>query len=99
MTPYTLVISPIARDDLKKIYPYGAMNWGASRASSYLDSLKNHFWSLSEHPKMGIERDELLSAMRSLAVSSHIIFYRTKRQKIEIVRILHARQDPQRHIK
>ena len=99
MTSYTLVISPVARDDLKKIYQYGALNWGVSRATRYLDGLKYHFWRLSEYPQLGTERGELLSAMRSLAVESHVIFYRTRKQTLEIVRILHGRQDPQRHFK
>ena len=99
MSSYPLIISPIARDDLEKIYQYGILNWGVSQASSYIDHLKTQLWSLTEHPKMGKERDELLSAMRSLAVESHIIFYRIKNQQINIVRVLHGRQDPQRHIK
>ncbi len=48
---------------------------------------------------MGLEREELLSNMRSFPVDSHVIFYRLKQYQIEVVRILHGRQDPQRHIK
>ncbi len=95
----TLIISPIARDDLKKIYQYGTLNWGKARASRYIDHLKAQFWSLTEHPERGIERDELLSAMRSITLESHVIFYRTKNQQLELIRVLHGRQDPQRHIK
>ena len=99
MAAYPLVISPAALNDLKKIYQFGTLNWGTSRASNYLDSLKKQFWTLAEHPQMGIEREELFVAMRSLVIESHVIFYRTSKQKIEIVRVLHGRQDPQRHIK
>lgn len=99
MTTYTLVISPVARDDLRKIYQYGVLNWRVSRATRYLDSLKNHLWSLTEHPRVGKGRGELSSAMRSRAVENHVIFYRTTKQTIEIVRVLHGRQDPQRHFK
>ena len=99
MAAYILVISPVALNDLKKIYQYGTLNWGAAQATRYLVSLKNQFWNLTEHPQLGIEREELLSAMRSLAVDSHVIFYRIIGQKVEIARILHGRQDPQRHIK
>ncbi len=99
MTSYTLVISPVAQDDLKKIYQYSVSNRGTTRASSYLDQLKNHFWSLTEYPEVGIERDELLFSLRSFSVESHVIFYRINNRKIEIVRVLHGRQDPQLHIK
>ena len=96
---HTLIISPIARDDLRKIYQYGTLNWGKARASRYIDHLKAQVWSLTEHPERGIERDELLSTTRSITIESHVIFYRTKNQQLEVIRVLHARQDPQRHIK
>ena len=96
---HTLIISPIARADLIKIYQYGTLNWGKARASRYIDHLKAQFWNLTEHPERGIERDELLSALRSITIDSHVIFYRTKNQQLEVIRVLHGRQDPQRHIK
>ncbi|ONF43279.1 plasmid stabilization protein [Marinobacter lutaoensis] len=99
MMAYTLVISPVARDDLKQIYQYGALNWGISRATSYLEHIKEQLWHLTEHPEMGVMRDELLPAMRSLSVDSHVVFYRLQELQVQIVRVLHARQDPQLHIK
>lgn len=95
----TLIISPLAQEDLKNIHRYGTLNWGEHRASVYLDSLKDQFWHLTEHPKMGIEREELLPAMRSLPVESHVVFYRFIDQQVEIVRVLHGRQDPQKRFK
>jgi toxin ParE1/3/4 len=99
MASYTLIVSPIARDDLKDIHQYGVRNWGVDQAASYLDLLKSQFWLLTEHPRMGIDRATLAPAMRSLSVGSHVVFYRLQAAHIEIVRILHGRQDPQRHIK
>ncbi len=93
-----LVFSPVARDDLKKIYQYGRLNWGEAHASNYIDRLKTQLWGLTEHPRMGIERDELLTALRSITAESHVVFYRISNHQIEIVRVLHFRQDPQRHI-
>ncbi len=99
MNSYKLVIAPLAKYDLKHIYDYGANNWGARQASTYLDNLKDHFWGLTEQPKMGIEREELLPHMRSLPVDSHVVFYRLQQSQVEVVRVLHGRQDPKRHIK
>jgi len=98
MTPHALIISPAARDDLKKIYFYGGNNWGKSRATRYLNNLKEQLWSLTDHPEMGIKRDELLPAIRSLTVDSHVVFYRLQSQRIEVVRVLHGRQDPRFHL-
>lgn len=99
MSPYTLVIAPLAKRDLKQIYNYGIGNWGIRQASDYLDNLKEQFWTLAEQPRMGIEREELLPDMRSLPVDSHIVFYRLQQSQVEVIRVLHNRQDPLRHIK
>jgi toxin ParE1/3/4 len=99
MSAYTLVISPAARDDLKQIYQYAARNWGAPRAASYLDHLKERLWHLAEHPEMGVSRDEILPAMRSVTADSHVVFYRLQDPQVQIVRVLHTRQDPRLHIR
>ena|SRR3990167_3530565 len=99
MASYKLIVSPIARDDLKNIYHFGVCSWGADQASTYLENLKAQLWLLTEHPRIGIDRTTLAPTMRSLSVASHVVFYRLQTEHIEIVRILHGRQDPQRHIK
>ena len=99
MTAYRLVISPAAQDDLKSIYQFGRRIWGQAQSSRYLDQLKTQFWALTEQPLLGVERPELLSDMRSITVESHVIFYRVQSRRIEIIRVLHARQDPNRQIK
>ena len=48
---------------------------------------------------MGAEREELLPDMRSFSVDSHVVFYRLQQSQVEVVRVLHGRQDPRRYIK
>ena len=48
---------------------------------------------------MGVERPELLPGVRSLPVESHALFYRVSTDTVEIIRVLHGRQDPQRQLK
>jgi toxin ParE1/3/4 len=99
MHSHKLIISPIARDDLKNIYQFGIRNWGKTQASNYLDTLKAQFWMLTDQPEMGIGREELLPTIRSFPVENHVIFYRPGVEQIEIIRVLHGRQDPRHHIK
>lgn len=99
MSDYQLVISPAARNDLRDIYHFGLRNWGKSRSIRYLEILKERLWALTEQPLIGIERPELLSEMRSFPVESHVVFYRVRSGRIEFFRVLHGRQDPNRHIK
>lgn len=99
MPAYTLVIAPAAKADLKDIYQCGLRTWGQIQSDSYLENLKEHFWSLTEQPLMGVERPELLPGARSLPIESHTLFYRVTTDTVEIIRVLHGRQDPQRHLK
>ena len=93
-----LVISPLAQDDLRDIYQFGLHNWGQAGASRYLQALKERLWVLTEQPLIGVECPELLSGVRSIPVESHIVFYRVRHREVEIIRVLHGRQDPNRDI-
>jgi toxin ParE1/3/4 len=99
MDSYRLVVSPAAKDDLSGIYQFGLQHWGVTQASNYLENLKALFWRLTEQPKMGIDREDLLPTMRSFTVETHVVFYRLRSDQVEIVRVLHGRQDPKRHFK
>ena len=99
MPKYQLVIAPAAKTDLKDIYQYGLRQWGGTQSESYLESIKEQFWTLTEQPLIGIDRSELLSGARSLPIESHTMFYRVTTETVEIIRVLHGHQDPQRHLK
>jgi len=99
LSAYQLVIAPAAKSDLKAIYQYGLQRWGQNQSDNYLTLIKDQLWSLTEHPLLGIERTELLPNARSLIIQSHTLFYRVSAQQLEIIRVLHNRQDPQRHLK
>ena len=99
MAPHQLVIAPAAKNDLREIYQYGLRHRGQAQSESYLTIIKNQFWLLTQHPLMGTERPELLPDTRSLPIESHTLFYRVTAKRVEIIRILHGRQDPQRHLK
>lgn len=99
MPSYQLIIAPAAKADLKEIYQYGLRQWGQTQSNHYLEILKEKFWSLTEQPLMGTERPELLDGIRSLPIESHMLFYRVTTTNVEIIRVLHARQDPARHLK
>ncbi len=99
MARHQLVIAPAAKNDLKDIYQYGLRQWGKVQSESYLSTIKNQFWLLTQQPLIGTERPELLPDTRSLPVESHTLFYRVTTNRVEIIRVLHGRQDPQRHLK
>lgn len=97
-----LVVSSAAREDLTSMYQFGVEHFGSLSAERYLEHFKTAFRQLSHYPEIGLQRPELFFGMRSFVVSSHIVFYQlhllseTKEEKdwVEIVRILHTKQDP-----
>jgi len=99
MASHQLVIAPAAKNDLKDIYQYGLRQWGQSQSEIYLSTIKKQFWLLTQQPLMGTERPELLPDTRSIPIESHTLFYRVTANRVEIIRLLHGRQDPQRHLK
>ena len=98
MDKLQLVISPAAQDDLRKVYRYGVGMWGETQASIYLDGFKKQFSLLTEQPFIGIARHNIARHLRSLSLPTHLIFYRHTNNQVEIVRILHERQDPERQL-
>tara|TARA_X000000950_G_C13745516_1_gene590365 strand:+ start:447 stop:746 length:300 start_codon:yes stop_codon:yes gene_type:complete len=99
MASHQLVIAPAAKNDLKDIYQYGLRQWGQSKSESYLSTIKKQFWLLTQQPLMGTERPELLPDTRSLPIESQTLVYRVTANRVEIIRVLHGRQDQQRHLK
>ena len=99
---FALTISPAAKNDLSDIYRYSAEQWGQNKARAYLDTIKDAFWRLTEQPHSGVLRPELLDSLsddtRSMLVESHVIYYQIGDHSVLIIRVLHARQDPGRHI-
>lgn len=99
MLKHTPIIAPAAKADLKDIYQYGLRQWGQKQSDNYLEGIKEQFWVLTEQPLIGVERPDLLPNMRSLPIESHTLFYSVTSNTVEIIRVLHGRQDPQRHLK
>jgi toxin ParE1/3/4 len=94
-----LRISDPARLDPVRIGQHTERQWGAAQKRKYLSRIKEVFRSLRDSPGIGTARDAVSSDLRSHRIRSHIIFYREKGTVVEIVRILHERMDPERHLK
>jgi toxin ParE1/3/4 len=98
MSKPKLTLSPAAKSDLTNIYRYGLTVWSAAQSFSYLTKLKSEIWRLVDYPMMGVDRSTLSPNLRSLSVGSHILFYRFERDTVELVRVLHGRQDPEKNL-
>ncbi len=84
--------------DISGITAYTAAQWGTSQARAYLGALEGRLTELAHRPLMGRRRDELADCLLCFPFESHVIFYRPAAFGIAVVRILHKRQDPFRHV-
>ena len=86
--------TPAARRDLRNIALYTRRIWGIERQASYRAALERAFKLISEHPQLGRPRDDFFSGCRGLRVEQHVIYFHQPRpDEIEVLRILHQRQD------
>ncbi|KAI5912069.1 type II toxin-antitoxin system RelE/ParE family toxin (plasmid) [Azoarcus sp. PA01] len=77
-------------------YPYE--EWGEQHADRYLDELEAGIARLQDHPGLGRMRDEVRQGYRSLGINHHVVFYTVEGEVIRIIRVLHARMDPDSHL-
>ena len=87
-----------ARQDVKKIADYSLENFGRARASRYRDSLFEAIEKLAQYPQIGSDFSHIRMNYRRLPHESHVIYYQITPGGIFVQRILHAAQDPARHL-
>ena len=97
-------ISNPAEIDLKNIADYTSKEWGELQKNAYLALFKQSFISLSQN--QGSNKTSLLIKDRkhidmglwSYGVKKHVVYFRETEHELLIVRILHARMDPEKHL-
>jgi len=95
---YEVVKSPLAKDDLKSIWQYSFKKWGVDKAVDYLLHLDARIQGLTDNPQLGKSCERIRRGYRSLQVNRHVVYYRLQGQTIDIVRVLHERMKPEKHL-
>ena len=91
-------LSKRAAADLRRISQYTVDRFGVEQAELYVGSLIKSFKSLASHPHIGTDCSRQRRGARRIEQGSHVIYYRTSKREILILRILGADQDPHRHL-
>ncbi|WP_066530359.1 type II toxin-antitoxin system RelE/ParE family toxin [Corynebacterium bouchesdurhonense] len=94
----TVWISELAERDLLEIWQYTAAEWSEQQADVYVEAFAAQFSLLAAQPGAGHSIDEVRPDYRRSRQGSHLIFYRPKRDGIEVIRILHEKMDPTLHL-
>ncbi len=80
------------------MYGRGVAKFGVDQAERYHEGLIATLDLLANNPRIARERFEFNPPVRLHAYRSHMIVYVLKTEGILIVRILHGRQDWERHL-
>jgi toxin ParE1/3/4 len=86
-----------AEADLVSIGAYTIRQWGQAQAAHYLDELETCCQTIADNPQLGRACDDVRPDLRRHEHGMHVLFYRTERGGILIIRILHQRMLPGRH--
>ena len=95
---YEVVNSPLAEQDLIEIWHYSFKKWGEDKAVEYLLQLDAGMQGLVSNPLLGKSREKVRKRYRSLHINRHVIYYRLLGETIDIVRVLHERMIPEKHL-
>jgi toxin ParE1/3/4 len=82
-----------AAEDLASIWHYAAAEWTHAIADEHLRHIGRVCELLRTYPDIGRPRDELHRGARSIPLKPHIVFYRAVNDAIQIMRVLHERDD------
>jgi toxin ParE1/3/4 len=93
-----VVLTTDARIDLNDILLYTEQRWGRAQRIAYRTTIRNAIATIGRNPNIEGERDGLPTGLRTYPAGRHVIYYRVRSEMVEIVRILHQRMDPVRHV-
>jgi toxin ParE1/3/4 len=96
MTRYRL--TPKARADLSHIWHNTQETWGSDQAERYLREIEQALERLGENPALALNSDHIRKGYLRFRVASHVLFFKRRDTIIEVMRILHGRQDFTRHL-
>ncbi|MBL4909650.1 MAG: type II toxin-antitoxin system RelE/ParE family toxin [Alteromonadaceae bacterium] len=96
MTFYKL--SRAAAKDLRTISQYTVQSFGVKQAKIYGDGFEQCLLTLSENPFIGRDVSHIRPSLRRFEHESHLIYYLLRDNGLYIVRVLHNRQNPLKHL-
>ncbi|GHU38549.1 plasmid stabilization protein ParE [Betaproteobacteria bacterium] len=93
--PYRL--SPLAEADLEEIWLYTLRNWSMEQADTYHRSLIAVVEGLVAGTKHG-RSAEVLPDYQKYLCGSHVVYFLDYADHLDVIRVLHQRQDAGRHL-
>lgn len=89
-------LSPLAEADLEEIWLYTAKHWSMEQADTYHLNFVETFEGLAAGLKQG--RPSVLPDFQKYLCGSHAIYFLMYADRLDVIRILHQRQDVEQHL-
>jgi toxin ParE1/3/4 len=96
---YALTLTLEAQGDFRDIIQCTIETWGEAQSFVYQDKLTMGLETLRRNPRIGRSREDILPDYRVYNVGKHIIIYWLTGRSITVIRILHERMDPTKHLR
>ncbi|WP_439544991.1 type II toxin-antitoxin system RelE/ParE family toxin [Sandarakinorhabdus sp.] len=87
-----------ARQDLDALIDAGSERFGFDAAEAYVLRLTAALKRLEAYPESAPMVPDRTDGLRKLTVGSHVALYRVEGDVVRVIRILHQRMDPARHL-
>ncbi|HZL21646.1 MAG TPA: type II toxin-antitoxin system RelE/ParE family toxin [Polyangia bacterium] len=91
-------LSGKAKADVKEIGRYTQQRWGVEQRHRYLGELDACFQKIGANPTLGNSAEAIRACYRRICEGSHVVFFRKTGNEVEIVRVLHERMLPGKHL-
>lgn len=91
-------LSPAAQRDLASIWQHTEDHWSTRQAEIYINEIRAAVERIAEIPERGRMCDEIRAGYHRYGIGRHVLFYVSTVQGVDIIRILHQRMDPSRHL-
>ena len=91
-----IAFSPAAEADIDEIWDYSADRWGPDQADSYIDAIQDACRALAQGTRQG--RPSVLPGLQKYSCGSHVVYFMDVADHLDVIRILHQRQDAERHL-
>ncbi|WP_072858745.1 type II toxin-antitoxin system RelE/ParE family toxin [Loktanella atrilutea] len=88
----TYTLAPLAEIDLEEIWFYTFQTWSFAQADNYFRDLLATFEALGAGDRTGRDVDVRPGYLKC-PVGSHMVYFRERKDCIEIIRVLHQWQD------
>jgi plasmid stabilization system protein ParE len=91
-----VIISPQAQKDIRAVLTYLEENWNQKVIDEFFQKLQTFYVIVSINPRVFGYYDKRRNIRNYALTKQNIVYYRNKRDRIEIITVFDGRQNPRK---